>query len=197
MVEALGQFCTTPKEMEEQSERPSSLRGSMASDKLPLAKHSKTPAKKKEPLRREEARQSKKPLELRAARSRDAKLSGQEKPSPEAPAPAKPLHPLLEEARQHQGSMIMPGNRALLNLNLTYNHITERGLSAFLAALEGQQREKKPKMPGQQGLLCLSLEKNCIPPTSPAFARLQELLPPLQDPLPKNQGQEEEQELGT
>lgn len=86
-------------------------------------------------------------LELRAARSRDAKLSGQEKPSPEvgdtggmgwgggaqlwhptlpqgppcvqAPAPAKPLHPLLEEARQHQGSMIMPGNRALLNLNLT------------------------------------------------------------------------------
>ncbi|XP_074896988.1 leucine-rich repeat-containing protein 71 [Buteo buteo] len=196
LAEALGRFCTTPKETEEQSEHPSSLRGSMAPDKLPPAKHGKTPAKK-EPLRREEARQSKKPPELRATRSRDAKLSGQEKPSPEAPDPGKPLHPLLEEARQHQGSIILPGNRALLNLNLTYNHITERGLGAFLAALEGQQREKKPKMPGQQGLLCLSLEKNRIPPTSPAFARLQELLPPLQDPLPKNQGREEEQELGT
>ncbi|KAM9626144.1 leucine-rich repeat-containing protein 71 isoform 5-T6 [Morphnus guianensis] len=197
LAEALGRFRKTPKEMEEQSERPSSLRGSMASDKLPPAKHGKTPTKKKEPLRREEARQSKKPPELRAARSKDAKLSGQEKLSPQVPDPAKPLHPLLEEARQHQGSIILPGNRALLNLNLTHNHITERGLSAFLAALEGQQREKKPKMPGQQGLLCLSLEKNRIPPTSPAFAQLQELLPPLQDPLPKTQGQEEEQELGT
>lgn len=51
MSEALRNLSTplpqTPKEMEEQSERPSSLRGSMASDKLPLAKHSKTPAKKK------------------------------------------------------------------------------------------------------------------------------------------------------
>ncbi|KAM9626148.1 leucine-rich repeat-containing protein 71 isoform 9-T10 [Morphnus guianensis] len=158
LAEALGRFRKTPKEMEEQSERPSSLRGSMASDKLPPAKHGKTPTKKKEPLRREEARQSKKPPELRAARSKDAKLSGQEKLSPQVPDPAKPLHPLLEEARQHQGSIILPGNRALLNLNLTHNHITERGLSAFLAALEGQQREKKPKMPGQQGLLCLSLE---------------------------------------
>lgn len=40
-------------------------------------------------------------------------------PCVQAPDPAKPLHPLLEEARQHQGSMILPGNRALLNLNLT------------------------------------------------------------------------------
>uniref|UniRef100_A0A663DQW2 Leucine rich repeat containing 71 n=1 Tax=Aquila chrysaetos chrysaetos TaxID=223781 RepID=A0A663DQW2_AQUCH len=83
LVEALGRFRMTPKETEEQRERPSSLRGSMAPDKLPPAKHGKTPTKKKEPLRREEARQSKKPPELRAAHSRDAKLSGQEKPSPE------------------------------------------------------------------------------------------------------------------
>ncbi|NXF54447.1 LRC71 protein, partial [Oceanites oceanicus] len=184
-------------------------------------------------------------LEPRAAHGRDAKPSGQ-KLSPEvggrrggrggdggaqlrdptlppciqAPDPAEPPHPLLEDARQEQGSVVLPGNRALLNLNLTRergrvggssppatachrspspsadNHITERGLGAFLAALEEQQREKKPKVPGQQGLLRLSLERNCIPPTSPALAQLQELLPP-QDPLPKAQGQEEEQDLGT
>ncbi|NXN64293.1 LRC71 protein, partial [Himantopus himantopus] len=139
----------------------------------------------------------------------------------QAPDPAEPLHPLLEEARPHQGSVVLPGNRALLNLNLTCergwlvptvpphpacprrpslpptdNHVTERGLGAFLAALQEQQREKKPKVPGQQGLLCLSLEKNRIPPTSLAFARLQELLPP-RDALLKAQGWEEEQELGT
>ncbi|NXJ56805.1 LRC71 protein, partial [Spizaetus tyrannus] len=194
LVEALGRFRTR--------ERPSSLRGSMAPDKLPPAKHGKTPTKKKEPLRREEARQSKKPQRwgtLGGWGGEGVPDSGvphslRGPPCVQAPDPAKQLHPLLE-ARQHQGSIILPGNRALLNLNLTHNHITERGLGAFLAALEGQQREKQPKMPGQQGLLCLSLEKNRIPPTSPAFAQLQELLPPPQDPLPKTQGQEEEQEL--
>ncbi|KAM6365277.1 leucine-rich repeat-containing protein 71 isoform 1-T1 [Pluvialis apricaria] len=196
LAEVLGQSRTTLKETEGQSEHPSSLRGGVAPDKLPPAKHGKPPAKKKEPLRKEEARQPKKPPEPRAARGRDAKQSGQEKPSPEAPDPAEPLHPLLEEARLHQGRVVLPGNRALLNLNLTHNHVTERGLGAFLAALEEQQREKKPKVPGQQGLLCLSLQKNRIPPTSPAFARLQELLPP-QNALPKARGQEEEQELGT
>ncbi|NXT50357.1 LRC71 protein, partial [Pluvianellus socialis] len=114
----------------------------------------------------------------------------------QAPDPAEPPLPLLEEARQHQGSVVLPGNRALLNLNLTHNRVTERGLGAFLVALEEQQREKKPKVPGQQGLLCLSLQKNRIPPSSPAFARLQELLPPPQDAIPKAGGQEEQQESG-
>ncbi|NXV80362.1 LRC71 protein, partial [Atlantisia rogersi] len=106
----------------------------------------------------------------------------------QVPELAEPLHPLLE-ARQEQGSVILPGNRALLNLDLTYNHITERGLSAFLVALEGQQRERRPEAPGQQGLRCLGLGKNRIPPSSPAFTRLQELLP---DPSPTPQeGQHE------
>ncbi|XP_074989493.1 leucine-rich repeat-containing protein 71 isoform X12 [Calonectris borealis] len=196
LAEALGWSHATPKEMEGHSERPSSRRSSAVPDKLPPAKHGKTPAKKREPLRKEEARQPKKLLEPRAAHGRDAKPSSQEKLSSEALDPAEPSHPLLEEARQHRDSVVLPGNRALLNLNLTHNHITERGLGAFLAALEGQQREKKPKVPGQQGLLRLSLEKNRIPPTSPAFARLRELLP-LRDPLPKAQGQQEEQELGS
>ncbi|XP_064331238.1 leucine-rich repeat-containing protein 71 isoform X2 [Phalacrocorax carbo] len=158
LAEALEQSRTTPKETEGQSERPSNLHGSAAPDKPPPAKHGKTPARKKEPLRKEEVRQLKKPPEPRVSRSREAKPSGQEKPSLEAPDPAEPPHPLLEEARQHQGSLVLPGNRALLNLNLSHNRITERGLGPFLAALEAQQREKNPKVPGQQGLLCLSLE---------------------------------------
>ncbi|KAM9251746.1 leucine-rich repeat-containing protein 71 [Cariama cristata] len=197
LAKTWGRSWTTPKETESQSKHPSSLRGSTAPNKLPPAKHGKTLAKKKELLRKEAAKHPKKPPEPRAACGRDARPSGQEKPRVEVPDPAEFPHPLVEEARQDQGSVILPGNRALLNLNLTHNHITERGLGAFLAALEGQRREEKnPKVPGRQGLLCLSLEKNRIPPTSPAFARLQELLPP-QDPLPKTQGREEERELGT
>ncbi|XP_042640971.1 LOW QUALITY PROTEIN: leucine-rich repeat-containing protein 71 [Tyto alba] len=193
LAEALGRSRTTSKETESQSEQFSSRRSSMTNDKLPPAKSGKPPSKKKEPARKEEARQPKKAPEPRGARGREAKLSSQEKLSPEAPDPAAPPRPLLDEARQSQGSVVLPGNRALLNLNLTYNHITERGLGAFLAALERQQQEKQPKVPGKEGLLCLSLEKNRIPPPSPAFARLQELLPPL-DPLLKSQ--EEERESG-
>ncbi|XP_055648385.1 leucine-rich repeat-containing protein 71-like [Falco peregrinus] len=46
---------------------------------------------------------------------------------------------------------------------------------------------------GREGLLCLSLEKNRIPPASPALARLQELLPP-QHLWPGARGREEEEE---
>ncbi|XP_037226899.1 leucine-rich repeat-containing protein 71 isoform X3 [Falco rusticolus] len=189
LAEALGQSCTTPKETKGQSEDPSSA----APDKLPWAKHGKPPPKKKELLQKEEGRQRKKSPEPRAARGRDPKPRCQEKPNLETPDPAELPHPLLAEAREHQGSVILPGNRALLNLNLAYNHVTERGLGAFLAALEEQQREKKPKVPGQEGLLCLSLEKNRIPPASPALARLQELLPP-QHLWPGARGREEEEE---
>ncbi|XP_074785326.1 leucine-rich repeat-containing protein 71 isoform X2 [Athene noctua] len=194
LAEALGRARTTSKETEGQSEHFSSLRSSAAApDTLPPAKHGK---KKKELLQKEEARQAKKSLEPRRAPSKTAKPSGQEKLSPEVgdaggtgwrggaqfggPTPLQGpprVQLLLEEAKQHLGSIILPGNRALLNLNLSYNHVTERGLGALLAALERQQREAA--RPGTRGLLCLSLEGNRIPPTSPAFARLQELLLPL------------------
>ncbi|KAM6234349.1 LOW QUALITY PROTEIN: leucine-rich repeat-containing protein 71, partial [Porphyrio hochstetteri] len=111
-----------------------------------------------EMLRPEESRHPRKSPEPRAARGRDGKPGAQEKRLSEVPELAEPLHPLLE-ARQEQGSVILPGNRVLLDLNLTYNHITERGLGAFLVALEGQRRERRPEVPGQQGLRCLGLEE--------------------------------------
>ncbi|KAM6330907.1 leucine-rich repeat-containing protein 71 [Alca torda] len=134
--------------------------------------------------------------EQRSSMASDKLLPAKYGKTPAKKKAADPAHPLLEEARQERGSVVLPGNRALLNLNLTHNHITERGLGAFLAALEGQQREKKPKVPGQQGLLCLSLQKNRIPARSPALARLRELLPP-QDALPSTLCQEEQQDPGT
>uniref|UniRef100_A0A8V1AFY7 Leucine rich repeat containing 71 n=1 Tax=Gallus gallus TaxID=9031 RepID=A0A8V1AFY7_CHICK len=69
--------------------------------------------------------------------------------------PAEPTHPLLEPGLHRDGHVILPGNRVLLNLNLAHNRITERGLGALLAAVEGQQQQEGAG--GQQGLRRLSL----------------------------------------
>ncbi|XP_065714028.1 leucine-rich repeat-containing protein 71 [Patagioenas fasciata] len=191
LAEAQGRCHATSKEPESWSKRPSSQSTGTGPEKLPLGKHGKAPTKKKEMPRKDEARPARKAPEPRGARGRELRSSTQEKPSSEVLDAAEPLHPLLQEAREHRGSVVLPGNRALLNLNLTYNRVTERGLGAFVAALEGQ-RQQRLKGLGQQGLRCLSLERNRIPPDSPALARLRELLPP--DALPG--APQEEQEGG-
>ncbi|OPJ89974.1 leucine-rich repeat-containing protein 71 [Patagioenas fasciata monilis] len=147
----------TSKEPESWSKRPSSQSTGTGPEKLPLGKHGKAPTKKKEMPRKDEARPARKAPEPRGARGRESRSSTQEKPSSEVLDAAEPLHPLLQEAREHRGSVVLPGNRALLNLNLTYNRVTERGLGAFVAALEGQ-RQQRLKGLGRQGLRCLSLE---------------------------------------
>ncbi|KAM8986355.1 leucine-rich repeat-containing protein 71 [Ara ararauna] len=136
----------------------------------------------------------------RLPRSRDPR-AGAQKPIPDAELPRWLREPragaggpaALMEARELRGAVLLPGNRALRSLSLDHNRVSERGLGAFLAALEAQQRQERPKGPGQQGLERLGLERNRIPPTSPALARLQELLP--LDPHPPEQ--EEEPDGGT
>ncbi|XP_074422773.1 leucine-rich repeat-containing protein 71 isoform X2 [Larus michahellis] len=189
LAEALGRTLTIPKDSEGQSEQRSSL----APDKLLPAKYGKTPAKKKESLRKEETRQPKKPPEPRAARGRDAKASGagEAEPGGGGSGPSAAGGGQAGAGQRHPA-----GEPGASQPQPAHNRITQRGLGAFLAALEGQQREKKPKVPGQQGLLCLSLQKNRIPAHSPALARLRELLPP-QDAPPSAPCQEEQQDPGT
>ncbi|POI19575.1 hypothetical protein CIB84_016679, partial [Bambusicola thoracicus] len=177
-----------------------SLRGSDAAVRLSPAKQSKSTTKKKERLRKEDVKQSKKltaPSEPRPGRSRGTKgvmeeKQGTQHPSPCAQAlhPPEPTHPLLEPGLHRDGAVILPGNRVLLNLNLAHNRITERGLGALLAAVEGQQQQEGAV--GMQGLRRLSLHRNNFPTACVAFARLQELLQQ-RDPLP--QPEEEERSL--
>uniref|UniRef100_A0A8B9PWG4 Leucine rich repeat containing 71 n=1 Tax=Apteryx owenii TaxID=8824 RepID=A0A8B9PWG4_APTOW len=148
------------------------------------------------------------PPDPKAARAKGVKPSSKEKRSPtmemmegplcvQALLPAETVNPLLEPAEHRDGKVFLPGNQELINLNLAYNRITERGLQAFLALVkEQQQRRKVPAgAKGKPGLLRLSLQKNCFPPACEAFAQLQELLL-LQDPVSKRKGEEEEQGLG-
>uniref|UniRef100_A0A8C2TU49 Leucine rich repeat containing 71 n=1 Tax=Coturnix japonica TaxID=93934 RepID=A0A8C2TU49_COTJA len=103
-----------------------------------------------------------------------------------------PTHPLLEPGWQQDGNVILPGNRVLLNLNLAYNRITERGLRALLAAVEGQQQQEGAG--GKQGLRRLSVHRNSFPATCTVLAQLQELLQQ-RDPLPQLTEEEEENSL--
>ncbi|XP_071583399.1 leucine-rich repeat-containing protein 71 isoform X3 [Heliangelus exortis] len=189
---ALGRPLTTLKD---QKERTQSLRG--VPDRLLPGKLGKTTPKKKEPPRKEETRQPKKAPEPRPARGKEPKPSGQEKP--EVPDPLENPQPLLEEVREEPGgSLVLSGNRALLNLNLSHNHISERGLAAFLAALEQQQQQQQQQEgSGRGGLRSLSLGGNRIPPTSQALGRLRELLPWDPQSLGGQDQEEEEQDLGT
>ncbi|XP_065516422.1 leucine-rich repeat-containing protein 71 isoform X3 [Lathamus discolor] len=201
LAEALGRRRASPKETEPRGDPAASRGGSIAGSKGPPARPGRAGPRRKEPPRKEELKQSKKLPDPKLPRSRDPR-AGAQKPSADAELPSGLREPLagaggpgaLLEARALRGSVLLPGNRALRSLSLDHNRVSERGLGAFLAALEAQQREEQ-KGPGQQGLEWLGLESNRIPPTSPALARLQELLP--LEPGPKAPAQEEEQDAGT
>ena len=48
--------------------------------------------------------------------------------------------PLLEEGEEVNGTIVLPGNMILASLSLSNNLITDRGLDAFLEALELQRQ---------------------------------------------------------
>lgn len=48
--------------------------------------------------------------------------------------------PLLEEGEEVNGMIMLPGNMILASLSLRNNLITERGLNAFLEAIEIQKQ---------------------------------------------------------
>ncbi|XP_061461608.1 leucine-rich repeat-containing protein 71 isoform X3 [Rhineura floridana] len=195
------------------SERPSSHASSTAIDKLQPAKAAKSANKKKDPLKKDEkglagggtaaqatpaaqtkkedAKQAKKAVpaaDQKAVRGKGTKPGTKDKRAQvlevEVMEPTEMLNPLLEPAEHRDGKVFLPGNRVLIYLNLIRNQITERGLKAFLAALEHQSSRAAPGGKGPMGLLRLSLAKNNYPMESKTFARIQEMMVS-RDPLPK------------
>nr|KAF6397285.1 leucine rich repeat containing 71 [Rousettus aegyptiacus] len=103
------------------------------------------------------------------------------------------VNPLLEPVEHRDGRVFMPGNKALLHLNLLRNRITEVGLEGFLATVQYQAQFTKFKSAGKGpvGLLWLSLAKNCFSTQCPAHSTIQELLLP-RDPTAKAKPREDE-----
>ncbi|XP_054825811.1 leucine-rich repeat-containing protein 71 isoform X3 [Eublepharis macularius] len=195
------------------SDRPSSHMSNTTLEKLQPAKAGKVTTKKKEPAKKEEkgqgsggaatqvggaaqakkeeVKQAKKAVpapEQKAARGKGTKSGNKDKRTQvtevEAMEPTEIVNPLLEQAEHRDGKVFLPGNRVLIYMNLLRNQITERGLRAFLAAVEQQACKGPSGGKGPSGLLRLSLGKNNFPLDSKVFARIQELMMP-RDPLPR------------
>nr|KAF6397279.1 leucine rich repeat containing 71 [Rousettus aegyptiacus] len=136
--------------------------------------------------------------EQKPAKGKGPKIGSKEKRSilPESELVAEAtemVNPLLEPVEHRDGRVFMPGNKALLHLNLLRNRITEVGLEGFLATVQYQAQFTKFKSAGKGpvGLLWLSLAKNCFSTQCPAHSTIQELLLP-RDPTAKAKPREDE-----
>ncbi|XP_074836652.1 leucine-rich repeat-containing protein 71 isoform X2 [Carettochelys insculpta] len=156
------------------------------------------------PAKKEDPKQAKKLVstpEQKVVRGKGTKPGSREKrsllPEQEVLEPTEIVNPLLEQAEHRDGKVFLPGNRVLINLNLSWNQITEQGLKAFLAAMESQQQAGKATagVKGQMGLLRLSLGKNRFPAESKTFAKLQELMLPRNPILRQQQPKVSDDEL--
>nr|XP_032647963.1 leucine-rich repeat-containing protein 71 isoform X2 [Chelonoidis abingdonii] len=160
------------------SERPSSLVSNTTIDKLQVAKQSKSGSKKKEPSKKEEktqastaggggvvggpafvpakkedAKQAKKTV-----RGKGTKSGTKEKrslpPELEVLEPTEIMNPLLEQAEHRDGKVFLPGNRVLINLNLTCTSAWGPGLAgnppSHLAG-EPDHRAGPESIPGSRG----------------------------------------------
>lgn len=80
---------------------------------------------------------------------------------------------LADVAEEIDGDLWIIGNRTLISLNLSRNKITEKGLRAFIPAIEYQMTYLKMQ---SQGLMRLSINKNLFELDSKAFQKLMELM---------------------
>ncbi|CAJ0932067.1 unnamed protein product [Ranitomeya imitator] len=104
--------------------------------------------------------------------------------------------PLLEAAEFRDGNVYVPGNKVLMNLNLSRNRVTEEGLHGFLTVVKAQVQEAKASSSARThtGLLRLSLGKNRFPAESPTFAQIQEIMF-LRDPIHKSSRSSEDEQV--
>ncbi|XP_034954246.1 leucine-rich repeat-containing protein 71 isoform X4 [Zootoca vivipara] len=151
--------------------------------------------------KKEDSKQAKKaapPADQKAARGKGAKSGTKDKKAQvievEVIEPTEMVNPLLEPAEHRDGQVFLPGNRVLIYLNLIRNQITEKGLQAFLVALEHQNVRVAPGGKGPMGLMRLSLAKNNYPVDSKTYARIQELMW-TRDPVPRSGARVAEEEF--
>ncbi|XP_077861587.1 leucine-rich repeat-containing protein 71-like [Saccoglossus kowalevskii] len=112
-------------------------------------------------------------------------------PEAETPDVVEAINPLMEQVENMDGKSWIPGNRALININLSRNKITEDGFESLLLAIQYQTTlaMMDPK-PALKGLMRVSLNKNAVKPTNETAIKLQEIMvtkdpfykPPSQSP---------------
>lgn len=106
-----------------------------------------------------------------------------------------PKHPLLETTVELNGELLVPGNRALINLNLSRNKVTPSGLQYLSAAVKCQTNamlRSKRQPCALNGLLKLTLHKNSFPRDDPTYLSIVTSLLPREPFLDRAQNVEDE-----
>ncbi|XP_072174280.1 leucine-rich repeat-containing protein 71-like [Diadema setosum] len=108
------------------------------------------------------------------------KTKGKDKKQSEAESPdiLEAINPLVaEQPESIDGQLWIPGNRALINLNLARNQIGEAGMKALLLAVQYQQTlSTLSPHPALKGLMRLSIAKNGVSGECETYQKLHDLM---------------------
>ncbi|XP_048581132.1 leucine-rich repeat-containing protein 71 isoform X2 [Nematostella vectensis] len=165
-------------------ERPASVRsGGHLSKEERKSREKDRASKKKEGKKQEEKAKKSASIESVKAASKGKKASavkgdkkGAQQPEQEQPEVLEFPNPLLEiPLKEEGGEIVIPGNRALISINLARNKVSEMGVEAFLIAVQ-RQTELISSSPKPSGLMRLSLAKNKFAPNNGTYLRLMDIM---------------------
>nr|XP_034320782.1 leucine-rich repeat-containing protein 71 isoform X32 [Crassostrea gigas] len=94
------------------------------------------------------------------------------------------INPLTDEADFIEGQLWVPGNRLLINLNLSRNQIGEQGMAAILKAMQYQTTLSLGSKSGGTGLMRICVFKNKISSESDIVRKINDIMLP-KDPFYK------------
>ncbi|XP_062502648.1 leucine-rich repeat-containing protein 71-like isoform X2 [Corticium candelabrum] len=166
------------------TEKRQGLKPTASHDKMPREKREKTPGLKKRESKRDERGKKddkdgklKKALgsaELKKGKGGKVAKKGTDVSSEEVKMDVlEHVYPITENVEEIGGKKYILGNRALTNINLSYNAISEEGISALLKAVQFQSTLSL--LPGA-GLMRLSVQHNNVSPHHEDAMTLQELM---------------------
>ncbi|KAL9985546.1 hypothetical protein ACROYT_G007965 [Oculina patagonica] len=166
-------------------DRPASVRSGTHVSKEDKKSREKRDAQKKKETKKQETEKAKKiasteTLNKTAGKGKKVNTTKGDKkvqqPEQEQPEVVEFPNPLLENPiKEENGEIIIPGNRALINLNLSRNKIGEIGVEAFLISIQ-RQAEASSSSGKPTGLMRLSISRNHFPPENGSYQRLMEIM---------------------
>ncbi|XP_062601885.1 leucine-rich repeat-containing protein 71-like isoform X20 [Saccostrea cucullata] len=147
-------------------------------------KHDKTKGKKDD-----KAAAKKASLVADTKNAAKGKTKGKDKGKPSQAEPedmgdSSFINPLTDEADFIDGQLWVPGNRALINLNLSRNQIGEHGMAAILKAMQYQTTLAMGSKSGGTGLMRICVFKNKISSDHDIVRKMNEIMLP-KDPFYK------------
>ncbi|XP_071942275.1 leucine-rich repeat-containing protein 71-like isoform X16 [Antedon mediterranea] len=165
-------------------DRPGSVRSSSHMDKTDK-KRDKSSKKKDAKKDKDDTTKGKKEDKWKKAdtmstkTSKGKKTSSKDKRVPESDSPEilEAINPLLEQVESMDNQLWIPGNRCLINLNLSRNKITDTGMKGLLLAVQYQiTLLNLAPSPAMKGILRMSLTGNDVKKTDETYVKLQEVL---------------------